>query len=82
MRLLFDLGHQHKQECLKVSMLMLTFAIRHGGQRSLGKVGEHVLQVLDGRHDICKPLLNGFKGLQTELPKTKDFFEIEMIDFN
>jgi len=51
-------------------------------QGSPGLEGEHgsVLQVIDGRHDNCRPLLNGFKGLHTEVPETRDFFEIEMID--
>ncbi len=84
MRLLFDLAHQHKQEYLKVSLLTLTFAISQRGQMSLGQVGEHgrVLQITDDRHDNSEPLLNGFKGLQTEVSKTKAFFEIEIIDFN
>jgi len=84
MRLLFDLAHQHKQEYLKVSLLRLMFAINQRGQMSLGQVGEHgrVLQVIDGRHGNCEPLLNGFKGLQTEVSKTKAFFEIEIIDFD
>jgi hypothetical protein len=63
---------------------MLTFAIHRRGQRSLSREGEHgsVLQVTYGRHNNCESALNGFKGLQTEGPKTKHFFEIEIIKFN
>jgi hypothetical protein len=50
--------------------------------RLLEQVGEHaiVLQLINDRHDNCKLLLNGFKGLQTEVSKVKAFFEIEIMD--
>lgn len=65
-------------------LLMLPFALGQGRQGLLGTVGEHdrVLQVIDRQSHHSKPLLNGFKRLQTEITETKDFFEIQVINLH
>ena len=56
-------------------------------QRSLGKVlavsqCHAILQVVDGTLDDSKPFLGDFKGLQTEIAKSKGIFQEGVIDFD
>ena len=47
-------------------------------------VGEHgrVLQIIHRQGHHCEPLLDGFEGLQAEVPETEDLLEIQVIDFH
>ena len=84
LRLFLDLGHQATQQTIQMRLLMKAFAIRQRRKWLLWAIGEHgsILQVIDRQGHHREPLLNGFKGLQTEVTQTKDFFEIQVIDLH